>query len=122
MNIDSELLSKAVDMLKTFAADQVALDPGSRGEYSHRQCVEIIEGLEDKLSDTDLRFDIHIQSLTTPIASYTVEVTENYEDDKYHVVVYEVMKNAPSEHMDTKGLDTAQELFEYLREIRSNLM
>ena len=119
MNIDRELLSKAVEMLKTFAADQVALDPGSRGEYSHKQCVEIIEGLEDKLSDTDLRFDIHIQSLTTPIASYTVEVTENYEDDKYHVVV---MKNAPNEHMDTKGLDTAQELFEYLREIRSNLM
>jgi hypothetical protein len=51
MNIDRELLSKAVEMLKTFAADQVALDPGSRGEYSHKQCVEIIEGLEEKLTE-----------------------------------------------------------------------
>ena len=50
MNIDSELLSKTVDMLKTFAADQVALDPGSRGEYSHKQCVEVIEELEEKLT------------------------------------------------------------------------
>jgi len=49
MNINRELLSKAIDMLKTFAADQVALDPGSRGEYSHKQCVEVIEGLEDNL-------------------------------------------------------------------------
>ena len=50
MNIDSELLSKAIEMLKTFAADQVALDPGSRGEYSHKQCVEVIEELEEKLT------------------------------------------------------------------------
>ena len=50
MNIDSELLSKAIDMLKTFAADQVALGPGSRGEYSHKQCVEVIEELEEKLT------------------------------------------------------------------------
>ena len=71
---------------------------------------------------TDLCFDIHIQSLTPPITSYTVEVTENYEDDKYHVVVYEVMKNAPGEHKDTRGVDTTQELFEYLREIQSNLV
>ena len=30
MNIDRELLSKAVEMLKTFAADQVAFDPEAK--------------------------------------------------------------------------------------------
>jgi len=51
MKINRELLSKAVEMLKTFAADQVALDPGSRGEHSYKQCVEVIEGLEEKLTE-----------------------------------------------------------------------
>ena len=50
MNINRELLSKAIDMLRTFAADQVALDPSSRGEYSHKQCVKVIEALEEKLT------------------------------------------------------------------------
>ena len=39
-----------------------------------------------------------------------LEVTEDYEDDKFHVVVF-----IDGEHWDTVGLNTGNELLEYIR-------
>tara|TARA_Y100001951_G_scaffold81536_1_gene69740 strand:+ start:436 stop:612 length:177 start_codon:yes stop_codon:yes gene_type:complete len=47
MHIDRKVLSTAIAMLKKFAADQVALEPKLRREYSYKQCVKVIEALED---------------------------------------------------------------------------
>jgi len=47
MHIDRKILSTAIAMLKKFAADQVALEPKLRREYSYKQCVKVIEALED---------------------------------------------------------------------------
>jgi len=69
-----------------------------------------------------LVFDIHIQSLTPPNTPYTIQVTENYEDDKYHVEIFEVLEDPPAEHIDTKGFDTEREVFEYLKQVQSNLV
>ena len=121
MNINRELLSKAIDMLKTFAADQVALDPSLRGAYSSEALVKVIEGLEDKLSDTDLSFSIHISSYECPSVNYVVEVTENYEGDKWHVNVHELSDDGNSgEYIGYQGCDSEKEIFDYLRRVTTN--
>ena len=51
-----------------------------------------------------------------------IEITENYEGDKWqHAVVYEVIDeelHTPPEHYETLGLETIQEVFNYLRNLQ----
>tara|TARA_E500000081_G_scaffold79920_1_gene81385 strand:+ start:543 stop:773 length:231 start_codon:yes stop_codon:yes gene_type:complete len=70
-----------------------------------------------------MNFDIKIYSQDTsdvykmdgrPV--WNIEVTENYEGDKWHVVVFEI-DDLDFNHFDTRGFDTPNEVFEYLREL-----
>ena len=47
MAIDKKTLSLAIDMLKTFAADQIALAPELRDKFSWEDFVDVIEKLEN---------------------------------------------------------------------------
>ncbi len=62
-----------------------------------------------------MNFDIKIYSHDTSDV-YKIEVTENYEGDKWHVVVFEI-DDLDFNHFDTRGFDTPNEVFEYLREL-----
>ena len=57
----------------------------------------------------NLAFDIQLP-LTKDKEKMRLEVTEDYEDDKFHVVVF-----IDGEHWDTVGLNTGNELLEYIR-------
>ncbi len=57
----------------------------------------------------NLAFDIQLP-LTKDKEKIRLEVTEDYEDDKFHVVVF-----IDGEHWDTVGLNTGNELLEYIR-------
>ena len=57
----------------------------------------------------NLAFDIQLH-LTKDKEKIRLEVTEDYEDDKFHVVVF-----IDGEHWDTVGLNTGNELLEYIR-------
>jgi len=59
-----------------------------------------------------LAFDINL--LTYDSDSYQVQVTENYEGDKYHCTLFDLNTN---EHLDTQGFKTEKEIFEYLRKL-----
>ena len=50
---------------------------------------------------------------------YKVEITENYESDRFHVVVYET-DQTPNEHYETKGFDTEKQVFNYLKKLQNN--
>ena len=59
-----------------------------------------------------LAFDINL--LTYNNDSYQVQVTENYEGDKYHCTLFDLKTN---DHLDTQGFKTEKEIFEYLRKL-----
>ena len=69
-----------------------------------------------------MNFDIELNSQETNDV-YEIQVTENYEGDKWHVVVFEVNQRMKSDldlefnHFDTKGVDTPAAMIEYLREL-----
>ena len=69
-----------------------------------------------------MNFDIELNSQETSDV-YQIQVTENYEGGKWHVVVFEVNQRMESDldlefnHFDTRGFDTPNEVFEYLREL-----
>jgi hypothetical protein len=69
-----------------------------------------------------MNFDIELNSQETNDV-YEIQVTENYEGDKWHVVVFEVNQRMKSDldlefnHFDTKGFDTPAAMIEYLREL-----
>jgi len=50
---------------------------------------------------------------------YKVEITENYESDRFHVVVYET-DQTPNEHYETKGFDTEKQVYDYLKQLQNN--
>ena len=62
-----------------------------------------------------MNFDIKIYSQDTSDV-YQIEVTENYEGDKWHVVVFEI-DDLDFNHFDTRGFDTPAAMLEYLREL-----
>ncbi|HCQ77196.1 MAG TPA: hypothetical protein DIV44_10345 [Leeuwenhoekiella sp.] len=69
-----------------------------------------------------MNFTIFINSYPTLEYQFEIDVTENYEGDKWHVVVFEVIddKNlTPPEHYETVGLDTWGQLQKYLRDLRN---
>ena len=46
----------------------------------------------------------------------TIEVTEDYEGNPYHVAVFDTSQSPPT-HEDTKGCKNPDEVFEYLKEL-----
>ena len=65
-----------------------------------------------------MNFTIEIITKPTGETSYSIEVTEDYEGDKWHVVVYE-SNTLPYEHYETIGFNTEKEVFEYIRELQN---
>ena len=65
-----------------------------------------------------MNFTIEIITKPTGETSYSIEVTEDYEGDKWHVVVYE-SSTVPYEHYETIGFNTEREVFEYIRELQN---
>ena len=65
-----------------------------------------------------MNFTIEIITKPTGETSYSIEVTEDYEGDKWHVVVYE-SSTLPYEHYETIGFNTEKEVFEYIRELQN---
>ena len=65
-----------------------------------------------------MNFTIVIITKPTGETSYSIEVTEDYEGDKWHVVVYE-SNTLPYEHYETIGFNTEKEVFEYIRELQN---
>ena len=59
-----------------------------------------------------LAFEINIGHLS-------LEVTENYEGDKWHVVLFD-NRHTPPKHEDTAGLNGPAEIFEYLRKVEND--
>ena len=71
-----------------------------------------------------LAFDISISKDKTPNTNFHIEITENYEGDKWHVVTYEVIDeelHTSPEHYETLGLETIQEIFNYLRKLQGEI-
>ena len=63
-------------------------------------------------------FDMHLYSPRAEGENYTVQVTEDYEGDKYHVVIFEQDPwTRQSEHFDTKGFDDEESLFAFLKDM-----
>ena len=62
--------------------------------------------------------DIHITS--NEGNRYCVELTENYEGDKFHLAIFEVSPQHPNEHWDTKGFCTFDEVYTYLEALQKN--
>ena len=50
---------------------------------------------------------------------YSIEITENYENDKFHVVVFET-DQTPNEHYETVGFDTEKQVYDYLKQLQNN--
>jgi len=48
---------------------------------------------------------------------FKIEITKNYEDDKFHVVVFET-DQTPNEHYETIGLDTEKQVYDYLKQLQ----
>jgi hypothetical protein len=79
----------------------------------------------DLIMDTHLSFDIHLPSDNDSLG-FTIQVTENYEGDTWHVSTFENTHpkygfpdpdDQTSEHRDTRGFNTEHEIFEYLRHL-----
>ena len=65
-----------------------------------------------------LSFDMHLYSPRAEGENYTVQVTEDYEGDKYHVVIFEQDSwTRQSEHSDTKGFNDEESLFAFLKDM-----
>ena len=71
-----------------------------------------IHGVFLYTGNMNLSFDINIFVSTKQ--SYRLELTENYEGHKYHIVVYDY-STTPAEHIDTQGFDNEKEVFNYIR-------
>ena len=65
---------------------------------------------------TNLSFDIDLTNKENQ--TYRIEVTENYEDDKFHVVVFET-DQTPNEHYATLGFKTENQVFVYLKQLQN---
>ena len=66
--------------------------------------------------------DIHFESENTGRHQYIAEVTENYEGDKFHVVVFHKLPNkqVPNTHYDTKGFNSIQEVYAYIKNLQED--
>ena len=55
---------------------------------------------------------------TKELIEYYVEITENCEDDKFHVVVYEVYSDQSSDHYSTLGFPNEKEVYNFLKVLK----
>ena len=62
-----------------------------------------------------MNLEVNIITKPTGETSYSIEVTEDYEGDKWHVVVYE-SNTLPNEHYATIAFNTEREDYEYITE------
>ena len=54
-------------------------------------------------------------------SQFDIDVTEDYEGDKFHVVVYERHKGEePAEHIDTRGFENMEAVYQYLKNLERN--
>jgi len=73
--------------------------------------------------------DIHF-SCDDIKTNYVAEITEDYEGDKFHVVVFETehlnsdkvldQLRVQYDHYDTKGFDSIEKVYAYIKSIASN--
>tara|TARA_R110000851_G_scaffold321049_1_gene486225 strand:- start:51 stop:293 length:243 start_codon:yes stop_codon:yes gene_type:complete len=67
---------------------------------------------------TNLSFDINLTNKENQM--YRIEITENYENDKFHVVVFETDDSPyPDEHYTTLGFKTEKQVFVYLKQLQN---
>ena len=64
------------------------------------------------MTTKNLGFDIHIPNFGI------IELTENYEGDKYHIAVF----NMENDYIETVGLNTEIEVFNFLRLKQSEVL
>ena len=76
--------------------------------------------------------DIHFSSDDNK-TNYKAEVTENYEGDKFHVVVFVTdflnlnsdkvldQLRVQYDHFDTKGFDSIEKVYDYIKSIASKV-
>ena len=62
-------------------------------------------------------FDIHVRSDKAPNTLYQIQVTEDYEYEKFYVTVYD----SKGRGIDNFGLENEQQVFEYVRHVQANL-
>jgi hypothetical protein len=76
-----------------------------------------IRGLQIGGRGMSICFDVTIPAACTENKlELRLEVTEEYEGDKYHVVVFEDRgPNEPGEYYETCGFDNGNELLNYIR-------
>tara|TARA_R110002020_G_C15913438_1_gene742179 strand:- start:74 stop:280 length:207 start_codon:yes stop_codon:yes gene_type:complete len=65
-----------------------------------------------------MNFTIYVSTYPTGKYNFEIDITENYEGDKWHVVTYEAESPLPHDHWETIGLDNEKEIFDYLRRLR----
>ena len=66
---------------------------------------------------TELAMDVYLYTGSSE-KSYHIEITENYEGDKFHVVIFDGKSDLPHDHLETIGLNNEKEVFDYLRKLR----
>ena len=64
-----------------------------------------------------MNLTINLTTEPTGQYHYEIDITENYEGDKWHVVVYE-KDTLPYEHYETKGFNSEKEIFDYIRKLQ----
>ena len=70
------------------------------------------------MDKNELAFDVSISTNKEPIINFHIEITENYEGDKWHVVVYETQKvGKVFEHYETLGFENMDKFINYLRQL-----
>ena len=65
--------------------------------------------------------DIHFSDENTGRHRYIAEVTEDYEGDKFHVVVFDNSydRDVPNEHYDTQGFENIEEVYNYIKNLQN---
>ena len=64
----------------------------------------------------NMNLDLYLKD--TDNNEYKIEITENYENDKFHVVVFET-DQTPNEHYETVGFDTEKQVYNYLQKLQN---
>ena len=70
------------------------------------------------MKQLSLAMDVYLYTGSSE-KSYIVEITEDYEGDKFHVVTYDAKSPLPHDHWETIGLDNEKDVFDYLRRLRN---
>jgi|TARA_R110000796_G_scaffold81551_1_gene179569 hypothetical protein len=74
--------------------------------------------MKDKGNIGKVYFNLDLNLRDLDNKEYLIEITENYEDDKFHVVVFET-EQTPNEHYATLGFDTEKQVYDYLKKLQN---